>query len=286
MPEIERAQPLLGTRVSVRVEGLSPAHAHRAIDLAFAEVTQVQRLMSFHDPASDLSRINREAAFHPVSVHRQTWRVLARALRVAQASGGRFDPCVAPRLVALGVLPRPHAAPRPDVAADWRDVEMLADHRVHLRRPLWLDLGGIAKGYAVDRALARLRACGAICACVDAGGDLRLYGPREQAVALRAPHSNPATLPVVMLRDAALASSATDVTEVGAELSGRPLDGRGTRVLPRGWLATVVAPQAWLADALTKVVLSDPLADQSFLKRCGAQVYMQSPAGSWQQSAA
>lgn len=276
MAEITRARPLLGTYVSIRVDGLSPAQAHRAVDLAFAEVEQVQRLMSFHDPASDLSRINREAARRPVTVHRQTWQVLARALRIARLSGGRFDPCVAPRMVALGLLPPPEAAPV-DPQADWHDVQLLAGHRVRLHRPAWLDLGGIAKGYAVDRALARLRACGAPATCVNAGGDLRLHGPDEQAVAIDG--DDAAVRPVILLRNAALATSATGTGGSRGRVSGRPLDGRGARELAPGWRVSVVAPQAWLADALTKVVLADPEADAAMLRRFGAQAFVQWPDG-------
>ncbi|TAM11828.1 MAG: FAD:protein FMN transferase [Nevskiaceae bacterium] len=275
--EVERARPLLGTFVSMRVGGLPPARAQRAIDLAFAEVQAVQRRMSFHDPDSELSQLNRQAARRAVTVHPQTWRVLARALRIAAASGGSFDPSVAPRLVALGVLPAPAAELAPDPAADWRDVRLLPGFRVRFRRPLWLDLGGIAKGHAVDRALARLRRCGATTACVDAGGDLRLFGPEEEAVALRGPRGRPR--PVVWLRDGALASSAVEPEDDA--LSGRVLDGRRGWALAPGRRVTVAAAQAWLADALTKVVLADPPQARDVLARCAAQAWLHTPDGGW-----
>lgn len=276
MADIARARPLLGTLVSVRVSGLDDARAHRAIDHAFDAVTQVQQRLSFHDPDSELSRINREAAHHPVKVSPLTWRVLALSLRLANLSNSAFNPCVAGRLVELGVLPAP-CDDWPAPTASWQDVQLLPDCRVQLRQPVWLDVGGIAKGYAVDRALLRLRQTGASSAYVDAGGDLRFFGAGSQAIQLRS--SLGAPCPVVTMAQGALASSAIDPDN--ASLSGRPLHGRTTLELLTGFSVSVVARQAWLADALTKVVLTDPSAAGKVLSRFGAHAYLQSPDGSW-----
>jgi thiamine biosynthesis lipoprotein len=276
MADIERARPLLGTRVAIRVDGLSAGRAHRAIDAAFAEVERVHRLLSFHEPDSELSRINREAAGKPVAVHGVTYAVLRRALRIAAASGGRFDPAVAPRLVALGALPRPSGAPAADACADWRDVELTAGRRVRFRRQLWLDLGGIAKGYAVDRAAACLRAAGARGACVEAGGDLRVFGARAQPILLRAAPAD-ARSAVLRLRAGALASSAGPGEPSTAEgRAGLPLDGRSGRPAPARSVC-VAAACAWLADALTKPVLADPPGSRQLLRtfRAAAFVYLQ-----------
>ena len=141
--------------------------------------------MSFHEPASDLSRLNRTAARRAVAVDPSTVAVIGRAVEFAQASGGVFDPTMASRLVAWDYLPHPGGAPEPDPEADWRDIALLDRNRIRFTRPLWLDLGGIAKGYAVDRALASMDVAPSVQCTISAGGDLRVCGPRAERVLLR-----------------------------------------------------------------------------------------------------
>src|SRR5262245_26634007 len=82
-----------------------------AVDKAFSAVERVQRLMSAHDPKSELSRLNREGHRRSVPLSRETFAVVARALRIAEVSGGAFDPTVGGRLASSGYLPRRHPAP-------------------------------------------------------------------------------------------------------------------------------------------------------------------------------
>jgi thiamine biosynthesis lipoprotein len=209
-PKIERARPLLGTTVSIRVNGLGQADAHRAIDEAFGEIALVHRLMSFQQPQSDVSRLNREASVRTQDVHPATFEVLHWAREIAEASLGCFDITVAAKLVEWGILPAPDSRYPPDPHADWRDIELGEDYGVRFRRPLWIDLSGIAKGYAVDRAIEKLQRHGLTQACVNAGGDLRIYGSEAEAVALR--HETPAAecMPFLEIEHAAVAAISRD----------------------------------------------------------------------------
>ncbi|MEO5558152.1 MAG: FAD:protein FMN transferase, partial [Dokdonella sp.] len=182
---IRRSRPWLGTFVDIRVDGLDDEMAISAIEAAFAEVAAVHRLMSFHEATSDLSRLHRDAVRKPVAVDARTYEVLRAALRFSEESQGCFDPTIAARLVEWKRLPRPLDAASADPLANWRDIELLDDVRVRFKRALWLDLGGIAKGYAVDRALAVLQATDASAACVNAGGDLRRFGSTPEQIELR-----------------------------------------------------------------------------------------------------
>lgn len=203
---IERAKPLLGTTVSMRVEGLFLGRAHSAIDAAFAEVARIHALMSFHEEGSDVSRLNREAHISPVAVDWRTYRVIARALAISALSDGAFDITVGATLVARKFLPRPLRAPEPDLDATWRDIELLPDFKVRFRKPLWIDLGGIAKGFAVDRAIAISTAHAPRLAIVNAGGDLRVAG-RGEFIRLAAPAWHEEAVPVMQLENGSLASS-------------------------------------------------------------------------------
>ena len=91
-------RPAMGTLVHVRAAGPDAIAAQQAVEAALDSVERIERLMSFHDPHSELSRLNREAVRTPQTVHPWTWSVLRRALRVAEASDGLFDITVAPLL--------------------------------------------------------------------------------------------------------------------------------------------------------------------------------------------
>lgn len=274
---VERARPLLGTTVKIRVEGLPGSRVHAAIDTAFAAIARVHARMSFHSGDSDVARLNRAAAGPWIPVAAETCAVLTLAQRIARASEGVFDPTVAADLVRAGRLPAPAHARPPDPAARWDDI-VVGDEAVRLRRPLWLDLSGIAKGYAVDRATALLGAFGAMGACVEAGGDLRIFG-RPQEVVLRTGFTEP-RLPVVQLADGSIAGSGgAPNTRHAADL--QHLDGGTRRAVARGRFACVLAETCAVADALTKVVLALGPASATALSDFAATAYLREPDGDW-----
>jgi len=249
-----------------------------AIEAGFAAIAEIHRLMSFHEPSSDVSRINRAGA-GAVAVDPHTYAVLAGAQRMAEASNGIFDITVAPDLVAWGFLPRPDA-PEPDPAATWRDIELLPSNEVRLNKPLWVDLGGIAKGYAVDRAFAAMDLPPEMQCSVNAGGDLRVQGPEPERILLRAP-SEGGQVPVVELENAALASSSgrDDLHDIGAAQVGPHVEGGTHRGVGTRSFVSVVAQDCMTADALTKIVLALGSDADSVLKAFNATAYFHD--GNW-----
>jgi thiamine biosynthesis lipoprotein len=200
--QVRRARPLLGTLVDIAASGADAVSLHRAVDRAFHEIARVHALMSFHASGSDVTRLNRLAHRASVTVHPWTFAVLREARLTARASRGLFDITVAPRLVRAGVLPVPRGVPRPHPRAHQDDVVLLAGNRVRFRRPLLIDLGGIAKGFAVDRALHALRAAGVPQAMVNAGGDIACYGSEAQTIHVRLPGAAGGVVPLGQLRGA------------------------------------------------------------------------------------
>ena len=236
--------------------------------------------MSFHEPLSDVSRINRAGAGRPVPVDPCTFAVLTEAQRMAEASNGIFDITVAPDLVAWGFLPHPDA-PEPDPTASWRDIELLPANEIRLRRPLWIDLGGIAKGYAVDRAVAAMNLPPEVQCSVNAGGDLRIQGPESERILLRAPAEG-GQVPVVELENAALASSSgrDDLHEIGGGKVGPHVEGGTHRDVGTATFVSVVAQDCVTADALTKIVLALGAGADAILKAHSATAYLHD--GHWQ----
>jgi thiamine biosynthesis lipoprotein len=275
---IERCRPGLGTFVRIAVRGLPADVAHEAIDAAFEEIAAVHRLMSFHDADSDVSRLNREAHREAARIDFRTYAVLASARAISEMSAGAFDVTVAPALVHRGALPEPVGAPAADADADWRDVELLPRDCVRFRKPLWIDLGGIAKGYAVDRAISILAGLSPGRACVNAGGDLRVCGRERVALAAREGDA------FIILENGALASSSGIVSGTD-EGDGSHIDPRRLHAQRNPRFVTVAAPSCMEADALTKVVMTEGPACADLLTRYSAFAYMHDDASGWQRIA-
>jgi thiamine biosynthesis lipoprotein len=256
---LRRAQALLGTFVEIDVTDASRSGAESAVEAAFAAVADVHRLMSFHDADSDLSRLNRAASSGAVSVHPWTYAVLEMAVEMARHSSGAFDIGVAPALQRMGQLPgTSQASPSPAGMPTVDAIELLADNHVRFHHPaVLIDLGGIAKGFAVDRAIEALQSRGVHSGMVNAGGDLAAYGSDARIVHIRDPRSPDRLLCQVEVSNQALASSArrfdpfqsddttdTAVIEPKTQMPARAAYG-----------ATVRASSCMVADALTKVVM-------------------------------
>ncbi len=269
---IRRARPLLGT--FVEIEAAAPPHdANAAIDAAFAAIGDVHRLMSFHDADSDVSRLNREAAVRPVKVHAWTFEVLGAAVELHAASDGAFDVAVAPALQAMGLLPR-HAGDDAEIVrlSSSDGIELLPDNRVRFRSAgVRIDLGGIAKGFAVDRALAALRRFGAQGGMVNAGGDLAAFGP-PQTIHVRDPRAPEHAICSIAVRDGALASSARrfDPFESAATSAAAIIDPAIGKPPGEVHGATVRAPSCIIADALTKIIMIRGTGAAELLERYDA----------------
>lgn len=267
-----RAQPGLGTLVDIQVQAPA-ALAEAALDAAFRRVAEVHAAMSFHEAGSDLGRIARAAPGDVLSLSPDTGAVLALALALEAGSGGAFNPCIAPALVARGLLPAPdgEAPTGPPALAD--AIELLDGQRLRLRQRVWIDLGGIAKGHAVDAAVDALRAAGAEAGVVNAGGDLACFGALAHTVHVRDPRAPGQARPVARITDLAAATSAWLLAApqrraahlVAPTPSREPLDDNPLMSV------TVFAPRCALADALTKVVWWRGDAAAALLRTHGAQ---------------
>ena len=228
--------------------------------------------MSFHDPKSDVSRINGAETGWEVS-HRSAH--ISRAAFCSPAVGPfrrrvrRYDgACSSRRADSCPTRPR-QTIPG---GATYLDLDLLPDDRARWRRKGWIDLGGIAKGYAIDCGVAALRGHGVATGIVNAGGDLRCFG-EAQPIHIRHPNEPMALMRLGWLADAALATSAGYFS--GIDVGGRQID---PLVDPRrhrcvSWDASisVAAPDGMIADALTKVVRLAPDSAPEILDRFGAQ---------------
>jgi thiamine biosynthesis lipoprotein len=254
-----RARPLLGTFVEIMASGLSSDKLEQAIEAAFDAVGRVHALMSFHDCDSDITRLNRATTGEPIVVDRWTHELLAASADLERRSNGLFNVAVAPALQLRGLLPHvDQGAPFTTAMVRGNAFELLPGYCVRMRAGSRIDVGGIAKGFAVDRAIDVLKRCGVPNAVVNAGGDLAALGPDDHVVAIRDPRNPTQSICRVSIRTTALASSGMLFDPLTSEVNWQTaiIDPKsGGKPMTPICGATVQAPSCMIADALTKVVM-------------------------------
>ena len=277
----QRARVLLGTLVSVQVQVAQepeneqdPAHVSQALDDALDVMARIGHVMSAHHPQSDVARISHAAPGEVLTLDPHTVTVIGCALHWYRASGGAFDPCqAAHHLSRNGLRPGlsdqalglPHAL---------NQLQVLSANQIRVPQPLGLDLGGIAKGYAVDQAIAALQARGVTCARVNAGGDLRAIGTRVWPIEVRHAKRSLRDHQVRALRHWVEGAVATSVAGVHNPEFVPTL--RRSRHTPVWQSATVLAHDCMTADVLTKWALQSSLLCPSLtstLRQHGAQMW-------------
>lgn len=234
MASFQRVTVGLGTFVSVQAQGaLDPAAQTRALDRAGEVFQTVDQVMHPTTPGSDLVRIAQASSGSLLTIHPWTFEVLALSQQLWRSSGGHFDPCVPASPAGIG------------------EVQLVAPSSVRTPpRPALLDLGGIAKGFAIDKAVDVLIEHGCSSGLVNAGGDMRAFGPTSHTIDLQIPGAARS----LQLTAAALAVSAPKSAR--SPSGHRGFYSRVTAVELPGRAVGVLAPTAAVADALTKCVLT------------------------------
>ena len=209
-------EAIMGTEVSVELQAADRTGAEAAIGAVMAEMHRIDATMSPHRADSELSRVNAGAAQGPVPVSPGMFGLLSRAVAFSKLSGGVFDITFASAGnlydYRAGVAPDPTALADALPLIDWRHLQLDAATRsVRFARPgVRIDLGGFAKGHAVDNAVAILHKLGIANAMVAAGGDSHVMGSRGSrpwTVAVRDPRREGAVVAVLPLEDVSISTS-------------------------------------------------------------------------------
>lgn len=243
-----RMRPALGTYLEIAVPEETADH-DEIINRGFAAIDRVQILLNRHDPKSELAQLNQTGRQR---MSRLSVGVLRLARYFMKESGGLFD-CT----IGNGDAGRPE-----DIEIHGRDVV--------LHRSLAITLDGMAKGLAVDLAIKALKKSGVTKGWVNAGGDLRVFGDFALPVWRR--EADGRYFVAGHLKNAALASS---------QVSEEPVEGFLGRIEHRSGAApetgvwSVLAPSAWLADALTKVAsLADSRQREQIVSKLGGRLIL------------
>jgi thiamine biosynthesis lipoprotein len=268
-PAQERPRPIvfhtqtMGTWASLTVVTADSAAVAKTAYEALVVLHHVDSLMSNWTTTSEVARINREAARGDITIHPEVADVLEFALDVGRKSGGAFDITIEPLVRTWGFLggtPRVPSQKEIDAAFEFVGQDKVrfdaeANTLRFARDGVKIDLGGIAKGYGVDRVAKVLRSSGVTDALVDLSGNMVALGDAAGrhgwAVGVRDPSGHHPWLASVVLEDEAVATSGDYEQFVGAggKRYGHILDPR-TGSSARGLASvTVVAAQAMTADA-------------------------------------
>jgi thiamine biosynthesis lipoprotein len=261
----EDTQAIMGTRVHAELWHDDAATAARLLEAVMNEMRRVDQAYSTYREDSDLSRLNREAPTGWATVTPEMIYLLSTSHAASDASGGAFDVTYASvgryYDYRKGLKPDDETIRRLVEAIDYRHVEIDAPNtRVRYTRPeVYVDLGGIAKGYAVDKAIDILRAAGIEHAAISAGGDSRIVGDRmgqPWTIGVRDPRQDDGVSTLLPLYDTAISTSGD--YERYFEKDGiryhHIIDPRTGRSAGKCWSVTILGPTATITEGLSKSV--------------------------------
>jgi FAD:protein FMN transferase len=260
---MDRTEAIMGTRVYVELWADDPVKGDEAMEAVMTEMRRIDDLMSHYKPESQLSQINQRANSEPVQVDKELFDLIKLSTYYSQITDGAFDITYA----SVGYLYdyRKHIHPTESQiqealpAVNWRN--MLLDethHTVRFEHPgMRIDLGGIGKGYAVDRCTAILKARGIEHAIVTAGGDSRLIGDhmgRPWVIAIQHPDNPQKVVTRIPVSDTAVSTSGDyeryfDENGVRYHHIIDPRTGHSASMVRS---ATILAPTATQTDGMSK----------------------------------
>lgn len=254
MNQVSRCQPLLGTYVDITISGeASEETLHSLCNDAYEAIFQVQELLSFHDPESQLSKINNLPVNTPLAIHPWTFEVLETALQISDLTQGVYDVTIGSTMVRKNLLPNIHKTQLTD-QGNWQDIHLKkSDLTIQLDRPVTIDLGGIAKGFAVDKALTSIKSAQLKQAIINAGGDIKMLHPEGETIHIRAASGSNLTdhdfIKQPMLDHAVATSSNTFAPNHEPSYI---IDPRNHECIIDSRSISIFAPDCITADALTK----------------------------------
>jgi thiamine biosynthesis lipoprotein len=254
---VHRQRYSMVTMFDIIVYHASRPDAERAIEKAMAEIVRLDQVLSHYKADSSLSKLNREGGSGFVAVEPSLYEVIQESISFSRHSGGAFDVTIAPLLRTWNNADAEGRIPTADEIAEARrcvgygKIEMIAPDRIRFHSNcVELDLGGIGKGYAVDRAIATLKSEGIRHALVNAGGSsITAFGAPPGAKGWQV---TVGARKVLLLRDSSMSTS---------QQSGEILDPRTGSPANTTMAVSVLTRSGTAADALSTTLVIVPIAE-------------------------
>lgn len=265
-PHFEQTRLLMGTFAKIEIFGKESELSRKAAGEAFAEIKRIEDLLSRYNPQSQLSQINENAGKPPVVVDREVLSLVKEAVEINRKSQGSFDITIAPVVKLWGFYQKDRKIPAAEeikeaLAKVGSDKILIneKDCTVLLKDGMELDLGGIGKGYAVDKAVDILRENKIDCALVNIGGNLKTLGlPKKGfwSIGIKDPLKKDQIITKIKIRQTAVSTSGSyenyfvingkNYSHIIDPKSGFPAD----KILS----VTILCDSAMHADALSTLV--------------------------------
>lgn len=215
---VKRAQMHMGTLVSITAVAPDKEIGHKAIQAGFDEIKRLERMLSTWIESSELSHVNAGAGGHPVRVSAETFEVVSKSVEIARLTDGGFNIAIGPAVELWSVTERQHLPSERELEqlkelVDWTSIELNRDHQTIFlpRKGMRIDVGGIGKGYAADRAAMEMKRAGAQGGVVALAGDIKAFGALPNAggfpIGIKHPRHEGALIGEVDLRDEAISTA-------------------------------------------------------------------------------
>ncbi len=215
---VKRAQMHMGTLVTITAVASDLEAGHRVIQAGFNEIKRLERLLSTWIPESELSQVNAESGRRPVTVSRETLDLVARSMEMARLTEGGFNIAVGPAVEAWSVterqrIPSDEELQRLKVLVDAVAIQIdMTGQTIFLpHQGMKIDVGGIGKGYAADRAAEAMKKAGAQGGVVALAGDIKTFGALPDAagfpVGIKHPRKEGVVIAVSDLQDEAISTA-------------------------------------------------------------------------------
>ena len=290
---LKRAQVLMGTIVEITAVAPNEGVAHAALSAGFQEIRRLEQLLSTWIETSELSLLNQAAGREPVPVSADTFDLLTRAMEAAEYTDGGFNIAIGPvvQLWSVTEAQRIPSAMELEIAkpyVDYRRIRLDPVRRtVFLEKAgMRLDVGGIGKGFAAEKAAAVMRELGATGGLVAAAGDFRMFGRRADGTAW--------PIGILHPRESGKVLGTLDATDEAVSTSGdyerffikdgiryhHILDPETLQPARLCQSVTILAPDATWADALaTGVFVMGPVKGMALIERLGFGAVIVDAAG-------
>ena len=256
----QKTEAIMGTAITAEIWDTNKQHADQCIQQVMSEMHRINELMSPFREDTALAKINRNASRQPVKTPVELFNLIKKSLDFSQRSNGAFDISFASAgyLYNYREKKRPSESQLKQATIDYRQI-LLDDNALTIKfnKPrMRLDLGGIAKGYAVDTSIRILKDCGIQHGRVSAGGDSRLLGDRRGRpwiIGVRHPRKSQGSVLALPLSNIAVSTSGDyeRYFEQDGERYHHILSPRTGKSAKGIWSVTVIGPETTTTDALS-----------------------------------
>ena len=215
---VKRTQIHMGTLVTITAVSPNQDVGNRAMQVAFDEIKRLEQLLSTWRSDSELSRVNQEAGRRPVQVSSETLELVTRSLELGRLTLGGFNIALGPAIDAWSIterqrIPDDEELQRLKPLVDWTSIQLNKEARtIYLpHEGMRIDVGGIGKGYAADRAVEEMKRAGAAGGSVALSGDIKTFGvlPDQNGfpIGIRHPREEGALITVIDLKNEAISTA-------------------------------------------------------------------------------